>query len=35
MVTYLHEDYNLGIGVRVRLPLSELAEIAGSIKSTE
>ncbi len=31
MVTYLHEEYNLGIGVRGGLPL-ELAEIAGSVK---
>ncbi|MCS6767517.1 MAG: hypothetical protein RMJ59_01265 [Candidatus Nitrosocaldus sp.] len=35
MVTYWHEEYNLGITVRGGLPLEELARIAGSVKVQE
>ncbi len=35
MVTYWHEEYNLGITVRGGLPLEELAKIAGSVKIQE
>ncbi|MFN4336261.1 MAG: hypothetical protein ACK4FV_01590 [Candidatus Nitrosocaldus sp.] len=35
MVTYWHEEYNLGITARGGLPLEELAKIAGSVKIQE
>ncbi|MEM4398417.1 MAG: hypothetical protein QXV18_01215 [Candidatus Nitrosocaldus sp.] len=35
MVTYWHEEYNLGITVRGGLPLEELAKIAGSVEIQE
>lgn len=35
MVTYWHEEYNLGIAVRGGLLLEELAKIAGSVKIQE